>query len=286
MIIVKCSGGLGNQMFLYALYKNFKKRGREVYFDIDDYKNYNLHNGYELEDIFNLAIDYSENNYTKHLKVKENEYIKKIIRKFKPELISHKILHPYIYNNDIFSMRNVYLEGYGQNINYINTIEDELRYDFKFNLDLIDELNLNIIEEIERNENSVSIHVRRGDYINNTKAYDIYGGICEKNYYSNALKIIQERVSNANFYIFSNDIDWVKQNLRLKNATYINHNNGKDSYKDLILMSKCKHNIIANSTFSWWGAWLNENSNKNVIMPKRWTNYQENTLEYEGCILI
>ena len=286
MIIIKCVGGLGNQMFLYALYKNFIKKNIEVYFDINDYKNYNLHNGYELDSIFNLKIKYAENEDVERLKVNKKQYIKKFIRRINPDLISHKILHPYLYNEEIFSLNNAYLEGYGQNIKYIKFVEKELREDFQYEVDSLDNINKKYIEKIKKDKNSVSIHIRRGDYIDNDEAYKIYGGICEKEYFYEAVKKIKEKIENPNFYVFSNDIDWVKRNLKLNNATYINHNNGTDSYKDLILMSNCKHNIIANSTFSWWGAWLNSNIDKTVIMPNMWTNYQKNVLNYKGCILI
>lgn len=286
MIIIKCVGGLGNQMFLYALYKNFIKKNIEVCFDINDYKNYNLHNGYELDSIFNLEIKYAENEDVKRLKVNKKQYIKKFIRRINPDLISHKILHPYLYNEEIFSLSNAYLEGYGQNIKYIKFVEKELREDFQYKVDSLDNINKKYIEKIKKDKNSVSIHIRRGDYIDNAEAYKIYGGICENEYFHEAVKKIREKIENPNFYVFSNDIEWVKRNLKLNNATYINHNNGADSYKDLILMSNCKHNIIANSTFSWWGAWLNSNVDKIVIMPNMWTNYQKNVLNYKGCILI
>lgn len=286
MIIIQCIGGLGNQMFQYALYKNFKKLNIETSLDISDFNKYSLHNGYELEKIFNLNIDYCPEILLKKFKVKRNQYIKRLVRKINKDLISHKIVEPYIFNSNIFQMHNAYLEGYWQNMKYINSVSKELRNDFKFDIDNLDELNKKNLYKIKSDNKSVSIHIRRGDYINNSTNYEIYGGICEEEYYTNAINLLETELENPNFYVFSNDIEWVKNNLHIKNVTYFDYNKNENSYKDLILMSSCKHNIIANSTFSWWGAWLNEYEDKIVIMPKKWTRKHDNPLSYDGCRLI
>lgn len=121
--------------------------------------------------------------------------------------------------------------------------------------------------------NSISIHIRRGDYVNNPKWRSILGDICDLEYYNFAISRINERIEDPRFFIFSDDSNWSKDNLRLDNAVYINWNSGDKSYIDMQLMSLCKHNIIANSTFSLMAAWLNNNSDKVVIAPSKWRNY-------------
>lgn len=124
------------------------------------------------------------------------------------------------------------------------------------------------------NSNSISLHVRRGDYENNSSAKRLHGGICTLNYYKQAIELVASRIKNPVFFIFSNDLKWARENLELEKykQVLVNLNKGNNSYKDMYLMSKCKHNIIANSSFSWWGAWLNANPKKIVICPKRWYN--------------
>ena len=103
--------------------------------------------------------------------------------------------------------------------------------------------------------------------------YKIYGNIATPKYYKESIKLIEEKIENPTFFVFSNDMEWVKENIQINSRVfYVDINSGDDSYKDMQLMSKCKHNIIANSSFSWWGAWLNENKNKIVVAPKKWVN--------------
>jgi len=115
---------------------------------------------------------------------------------------------------------------------------------------------------------SVAIHVRRGDYTSN--AYSASFGTLADSYYKTAIERINAGAQQPVFFVFSDDIEWCRNNLQLHNAIFIEHNKGVDSYKDLVLMSHCRHNIIANSTFSWWGAWLNQNPQKIIIAPRIW----------------
>jgi hypothetical protein len=127
------------------------------------------------------------------------------------------------------------------------------------------------IKKIENN-NSVSIHVRRGDFFKNKKRIQRYGNICTNSYYKKAINIIKHKINDPIFLVFSDDIDWAKQNFTGSNFIFVDWNKGKSSYRDMHLMSLCKHNIIANSTFSWWGSWLNNNENKVVISPSKMNN--------------
>lgn len=287
MVTIAIFDGLGNQMFQYAFYKFLRLQGYNVKADIMSIwnKNKTAHNGYELNNIFKLNIDL--------LTAKERDYLinnlgnsigsKNVLLRIYYKLKRNKSERFYFWKNDreaitynenYLTMNNKYLYAHYQSEKYFKIVEKEIRKDFIF-VNKLDKKNLILKHNIE-NENAVSIHVRRGDYLNKNSTLS---NVCTIKYYLNAINYILKRVDNPKFYIFSNDITWCKENLYLKNAVYINHNKGKDSYKDMQLMSSCKHNIIANSTFSWWGAWLNNNKNKIVIAPNRWFNNVEGTYD-------
>lgn len=168
------------------------------------------------------------------------------------------------YDNKVFELNkeeNVYFRCLWQDESYFKDYRQELLLKFKFP-QITDEINLNILKLIETC-NSVSVHVRRGDYVENIKYKEILGDVCNYKYYKDALDLISNKELNPIFYIFSDDIQWVKNNfdfLNEKKVFFISHNKGKKSFIDMQLMSICKHNIIANSTFSWWAAWLNNNA--------------------------
>ena len=135
--------------------------------------------------------------------------------------------------------------------------------------------NADIAEKISQ-VNAVSLHVRRGDYISDKK--NAFIGVCTLDYYKTAIEKIKTQVDNPVFFVYSDDINWVKNNLVIdKTAVFVNHNRGQESYNDMHLMSLCKHNIIANSSFSWWGAWLNTSPDKIVIAPKQWFANMQDT---------
>lgn len=165
----------------------------------------------------------------------------------------------------------VYLDGYWQSEKYFKSVEELIRKDFAFK-DILS-LENKILSDKIINENSVSIHVRRGDYIANEITNDFHGS-CSIAYYKNCINYIQSNVTDPCFFIFSDDPKWVTEHLKIENAQmiFVTHNSGDNHYLDMRLMSICKHNIIANSSFSWWGAWLNENPCKIVIAPDKWFN--------------
>lgn len=274
MIIVRVTGGLGNQMFQYAMYKSLEKKGKLVKLDSKSfYETKKEHNGYELERIFDIKPNkptkedlekFDENNISTLLKIKRKLFgDKKFVYDTKE----------YVFNKDVYKLKNSYLNGYWQSIKYFEGIENDIKKDFRFKNQL-DNKNLEILNEIE-NSNSISIHIRRGDYMS-PENYNMYGCIATPTYYKKAIKVIEEKVENPTFFVFSNDMDWVKKNIQINSRVfYIDINSGNGSYKDMQLMSNCKHNIIANSSFSWWGAWLNENKNKIVIAPKKWINRED-----------
>ena len=173
----------------------------------------------------------------------------------------------------------IYFKGFYQSERYFEDIKDEIRKSFTFNLSIANSRTLEIVKQISADEHAISLHIRRGDYLQ-PKHWDSIGCICQLPYYLNAIQEMQHRVKNISWYVFSDDIAWVKENIPLSNASYIDWNKGKDSWQDMMLMSHCKHHIICNSTFSWWGAWLNPKKEKIVLVPEKWFNHQETPYIY------
>lgn len=279
MNIVKIIGGLGNQMFQYAFYKAISLHSEDdTKIDIEGFKDYDLHNGYELEKIFGISNIHANRKQIQLIKDEWPFY--KIRRKLNLLKKTHYIeRNLFSYSSDIYKKRNMYFDGYWQNIQYVVDAEKEIRNDFEF-CEPKDKRNINVLKEI-RSNNSCSVHIRRGDYIN----HPTFKGICDENYYKKAIEYIETRVSNVKFYVFSNDIDWCKKFLIGDNFIFIDWNFGETSYIDMFLMKECKHNIISNSTFCWWSSWLNTNEGKITISPSKWTNnYQDNNLLLEEWI--
>lgn len=146
-----------------------------------------------------------------------------------------------------------------------------MRNAFSFNLSCTSEKTQNTAKLIQR-KNSISIHIRRGDYLNPANS-SVFGNICTLSYYQKSIKWFNDSFQDISFFVFSDDITWVKENLQFPSEVYyIDWNSGNNSWEDMCLMSLCKHNIVANSTFSWWGAWLNSNPEKLVLCPPKYTN--------------
>lgn len=290
MKIVNIIGGLGNQMFQYAFALKLKTLFEEdVYIDIQhfnasifkSFKSHNLHNGYELDRLF-YGKTLKEAKPGKIWRVSHyipNYWISRAIRKYFPSRKSEVIEKlKFQYDPTILEIKgSKYYEGYWQSPLYFDDIRSLVVEEFRF--PKMDEVNQNIANNMN-SSNSVSLHVRRGDYINNPG----WGGICTLDYYRKAIEIALGEIENPVFYIFSNDIEWCKENLSSfildASVIYINHNKGNESYKDMQLMTFARCCIIANSSFSWWGAWLNNRDNKLIIAPKRWTNTVDKTNVY------
>lgn len=276
MIITKLIGGLGNQMFQYAagrraaLFNNV-----DLKLDITGYENqdgitprkYMLH-------IFNIKEDFVNLKEIQRLKgARGNIFIRSFSR------LKNKITpyykQPYVRQKSFQFDPNIleisdetYLDGYWVSEKYFKDIQNTIHKEFAFR-EKPDKKNKRIIDHLKKLE-SVSIHIRRGDYVSDKKTHD-YHGICGMDYYKKAVQIVAQKIRKPYFFIFSDDPEWAKKNIKIKHPNKIvDYNFGKKDHEDLRLMSLCNHNIIANSSFSWWGAWLNKNPNKIVIAPKRW----------------
>jgi hypothetical protein len=266
MAIIKIKGGLGNQLFQYAFGRYFSICNN-VEVKIDNGINTNKQDTYRAYtlDRFNITIFLASKEEI--LKAKYPIYmISKVLIGIRTKVF-HKYNIGYVPN--ILKTKQKYLDGFWQSYKYPNQIRDILLKEITLKEPLENKYQ-QILEQI-KNTNSVSIHLRRGDYINDpkTKSAHLAFGL---EYYEQAIKIVTGKIPDPTFFIFSDDIDWVRNNLKTNLPTvFVSRPEIKD-FEELIIMSKCKNNIIANSTFSWWGAWLNQNPNKVVIAPKRWNN--------------
>lgn len=265
MLISQLTGGLGNQMFQYAAAKAQALRlGVDLYLDKTHFLTTPLGKKnlrqYELSH-FNIDEKFIKPNF--HW-AKKYLNTSKVYTGFDTFREAHVHVHP-----DFYDIKdNTYIEGVFQSEQYFKDFEEEIRKRFTFKTQPAGE-NLTLLKKIET-VNAVSIHVRRGDYISNPETQKIHG-VCDLDYYRRAIELIGDKVESPYFFLFSDEPEWVQQNLVLKHPfEVINHNSGENSFEDMRLMSTCKHHIIANSSFSWWGAWLNSNKSKVVIAPKEW----------------
>ncbi|WP_433901435.1 alpha-1,2-fucosyltransferase [Sphingobacterium puteale] len=279
MKVVKFLGGLGNQLFQYAFLLALQQKFKTVRADLRYFEDYPLHNGFELEAVFNITLTqlsvFETNIYTSE----NNKWLwRKLRRLYRAKNIRHEETSFFSYSKEIFEdKKNRYYWGYWQHIDYINRVAPLLRQHLKFP-SFKDSENIQIQHLIQQ-KNSVSLHVRRGDYLQEP----LFKDICTEEYYQKSVQYILETQESPLFIVFSNDIAWCKSRFKDLNAIFVEHNTGSNSFRDLQLMSLCKHNIIANSSFSWWGAWLNDNPDKVVISPRKWIN--EPNIDTSGLVL-
>lgn len=276
MIISKIIGGLGNQMFQYATGRALSLAyGEKLSLDISSFASYKLHNAFELQRVFNCPVEIAtEEDMRNILGWQCLPLVKRIMERSGRVFFRCDgfVVEPHFhYWQGIRKVpKNSYLSGNWQSEKYFSNIASVIHDDFTFKADLSDK-NAKLVDKITQT-NAVSLHIRRGDYVDNPKANAIHG-LCTLNYYKMAIQYIAERVAQPAFFVFSDDINWAKSNIRMEfPCSFVDHNQGNESYNDMRLMSLCQHNILANSSFSWWGAWLNSNPKKIVIAPEQWFN--------------
>lgn len=274
MIVSHILGGIGNQMFQYAAGRSLALHLNAHYaLDLKDFDGYSLHNGYELKRVFDVPAEAASTEQLKSLLgLRGLPLIKRMLRRQQFNIFRGRqlVVEPHFnFWPKFFSLNSsLYLQGYWQSERYFKSIENLIRKDFSFKKPLVGE-NLLVANRIQKT-NAVSLHIRRGDYVTDTKTCTIMS-VCDGGYYERAVLYIGNQISNPVFYVFSDDMDWVRQSVRIDYpSVYIDHNKGLDSYIDMQLMSLCKHHVIANSSFSWWGAWLNPRAEKIVVAPKVW----------------
>lgn len=270
MVVVQIIGGLGNQLFQYAFKMAYDSVNNEkCLIDNTAYKDY-LTFAYQLDlfHIENCVAGPAQIQQSKHAHwAIKYKFPFRFIKKCRYRTVKEKIEN--IYEPELLHRSgDVYFSGYFQTPQYFEHIRDDILRTFKLKKRL-NKANSDMLQKIKKSGNAVSVHIRRGDYL---KFSDIYGCVTDK-YYDNAMKYIADHIKKPKFFVFSDDIQWCRDNIpKCYDVVFVDINDGAHGYFDMELMKNCKHNIIANSSFSWWGAWLNENPNKIVIAPKQWFN--------------
>ncbi len=266
MKIILIRDRLGNQMFQYALYKELKYRGQDVKMSLEFVENHPEIQEYELGRVFGLKPDMASDEELRECRKRNGGLYGKLRSK-----LAKRDDFPEIrkgINHDIFLINNIVLNGWWQNEHYFAHVKDELEKEFHF-AEFTDEKNLEIKELIEKTD-SVGVHVRKTDYLINGRD-NYYGSICGSDYYHSVIKRLNDENDNRQYFIFTDDHDWVRKNLKFPQETiFVSHNRGWQSYRDMQLMSICKTLVIANSTFSWWAGWIGEKNGQRIIAPKRW----------------
>ena len=276
MNIVQIHSGLGNQMFQYAFLLALRERHPDTKADISYYRHRHSHNGFELDRVFGIQETYATPQECHRLADVSKAFWPDLRRKlgFVQQREGTVINEPDPANGislDVLDNDNGYFIGYWQSERYFADIADKVRNAFTFRLPLT------ISADAKRTQitscNSVSIHIRRTDYLKSRRIDDY--NVCTADYYERAIAYMQARVPGCRFFIFSDDYDWVKSNMEFPVGTVFVHGfTGLNAWQDLYLMSLCRHNIIANSSFSWWAAWLNNNPDKIVIAPTQWFRHR------------
>ncbi|HVU06301.1 MAG TPA: alpha-1,2-fucosyltransferase [Thermodesulfobacteriota bacterium] len=278
-IIVRIQGGTGNQLFQYAFARGVSARlGMPYLIDkkvCDDarWDPHKIHRKYSLN-LFNTKTPFAEDGdmfgfvgIRKHYKAFDAFY--KYLRGKRFFLPFYYPEKTFAYDVEVFARKSsTYFDGDWQGEKYFRHIADELRAEIT-PVKALSEASLKALEEIKK-ANAVSLHVRRGDYVTDPLAAEMHG-VCSMSYYAAAIAHIEKNVANPHFFIFSDDYAWSVENFKgLKHPVTCIKGTEASDYEDLALMSACKHHIIANSSFGWWGAWLNPRTDKVVVAPKVW----------------
>lgn len=285
MIIVNINGGLGNQMSQYALGKALSiEKKTELKLYVKEVTEKNNHNGFELQNVFNITSEVATDAERKLvLGIRHTHKLIKLLRSKKLNFLRGKhyiVEQSSNYDKNIKNIpKSVFLRGFWRSEKYFLDHREEILKKFSFKNKFSNE-NLKIAKKIQE-KTSVAIHIRRGDYISNPSTSKTFVSL-DFQYYQKAIEKLDLDKSRTLLVFFSDDIDWVKSNIINQllsdyQCITIDNNKGDESYNDMHLMSLCNHNIIANSSFSWWGAWLNTNPDKVVIAPKKWSSISNNT---------
>ncbi|HFI7209963.1 TPA: alpha-1,2-fucosyltransferase [Escherichia coli] len=283
MMIIRFSGGLGNQLFQFAAAKVLEvKFGGSIVVDDSYYDNQPSKDTFRKLEIFQFNVQYTRKS---NCKEKSNTRKKVLILKILTRIPWYsnssafrkitRLIH--IYNEDAFTYHmnareNDYVIGYFQNYSLLKENINIIRQQFTLTPEVDAEMRrLDSYRTISQHDNTIAVHIRRGDYVTNVNA-SAFHGICDIEYYKKSIELITSRIKDPKFVFFSDDIAWVKEAFSgVSDAYFVENPSSTSSAVDMYLMSLCKHNIIANSTYSWWGAVLNANPEKIVICPERWT---------------
>lgn len=282
-MIVRFSGGLGNQLFQFAAAKALEtKFGGNLIIDDSYYDNQPGKDTFRKLEIFQFNVQYARmSNRKEKNNTRKKALALKILARIPGGDSSYvlrkitRLIH--VYNEDAFicnmkARENDYVIGYFQNYSFLKESIDTIHQQFTLAPEVDAEMrSLSSYRVINQHENTVAVHIRRGDYVTNASA-SAFHGLCDVDYYKKSIELITSRTTEPKFIFFSDDIAWVKETFFwVPDAYFVENAGSTSSAVDMYLMSLCKHNIIANSTYSWWGAVLNINPEKIVICPERWT---------------
>lgn len=271
MLIVRVMGGLGNQLFQYALYELLLHQGKEVCLDVSHYSGDKVvHDKRPLDLILFDEIEFEtckDKDKFKYLDEKRT-FFAKVRQKF--FYTYHRVINEKSqYMPEIFDLKEGYLEGYWNSERYSGQIERLLWSKLHFPQPK-EEKTRGLAEKLVQ-ENSISIHIRRGDYLE-PENQKIFGGICTEEYYLKAVEIIREKIESPIFYVFCEDSEYIRNHAKAENVYIVDWNTGRNSIFDMYLMSLCRGNICANSTFSIWASKLNQREDRVRIRPERLDN--------------
>lgn len=268
MLIIRVMGGLGNQLFQYAFYELLLQKGKEVCLDISHYSEEEGKGDKRSLDLllfdgisFRFCTDREKYRYLDE----KNTFFAKVRRKFF-YVYRHVIEEKSQYMPELFELSEGYLEGYWNSERYSGQIERLLRQKLCFPAP-VEEKTRALAEKLQE-RNSVSIHIRRGDYLTPRNA-EIFGNICTDEYYGKAVEIMRRKIENPVFYIFCEDSDYIREHIKREEAVIVDWNKGRSSIYDMYLMSLCRGSICANSTFSIWAAKLNQRQDCIRIRPEK-----------------
>jgi len=272
MVITKLLGGTGNQMFQYAFGRNLALKNNcslklnLSFFEKSDSRTFSLEH---FSAVFDSAAPGEIEQIIQKQSSKLNELKRKVL-KSRPYVIYEKTLE--FDPQNLETQQDVYVDGYWQSEKYFLGSSEQIRKDFKIKT-APSAKNAAMLSKIQ-SVNAVSLHVRRGDFLDNE--LNKIHGTCSIEYYERAADLISKQTTNPVFFIFSDDLNWARENIKLQqDLVVVDINDDKAAHEDLRLMSGCRHHIVANSSFSWWGAWLNPRPDKIVVAPKKWFNDPE-----------
>lgn len=274
-VFVRLIGGLGNQLFQYATARSLAERHQVgVKLDISGFGSGNLRKfelgSYPIKATIATTKETAAFGATRLLSPKLFSHPMMTIKQMLETKRDRWYREPHFHFDPMLALQEppILLEGYWQSERYFAEIWDLLRIELTPTNGLEPE-NAVLAEQI-RDCAAVSLHVRRGDYVSDPTT-NAYHGVCSLTYYQSAINYVAERIENAHLFVFSDDAAWTRENLKTSvPATFVEANPPDRGFRDMQLMTCCRHNIIANSSFSWWGAWLNASSDKIIVAPQKW----------------
>lgn len=278
VVVAEIVGGLGNQMFQYAAAKAVTLESeRQLFLDLSRFDQYKLHNGYELNRVFGISAPVASKSMLR--KVFGFLQLVDLVSPKVRNRLARVFVGPKFLYEKAFGFKKIelegdvqYLSGYWQSAKYFESYAETIRQDFTFQLPESDLLESFRAAILNAGEGAVSVHVRRGDYLAKKNA-SLFASLADR-YYLDAINLLKGKQKNAKFFVFSDDITWCRKAFVGDEFVFVSGFIGENSYLDMYLMSLCGANIIANSTFSWWGAWLNKAPNKIVVAPTAWFSDQ------------